>query len=369
VALRMRKSFSLGKGVRMSVGKSGVGVSFGGKGLRYSVHSSGRRRTTVGIPGTGLSYSSTSGGARRSYSSAAYARREQLRREKEQQKANELRRNELAVKEFENHIEMITGVHKEFDQAIDWVSIHAEPAPHRPPEPGAGERRARSELERFAPRWYEKWFPSLAEKRKRKLEAALPTAVEADAKEYEEWSSLHTLAKEILEGDVDAYFQVIEEMNPLDDLLEFGSGFEFGANDGRTIEVEFRVKSDQVVPKEMLSLTQTGKLSRKEMTKTKRCDLIQDYVSSCAIRIARDMMALLPVEKVIVHAVEQGLNTSTGYEEEMTVLSVAFERSQLQRLNFDRIDPSDALQHFQCHMKFMKTAGFKPVERVTDGTA
>ena len=64
--IRFRKSVKIAKGVRMSVSKTGFGVSGGGRGARYSVHSSGRRTTTVGIPGTGVSNVSTSGGGRSS---------------------------------------------------------------------------------------------------------------------------------------------------------------------------------------------------------------------------------------------------------------------------------------------------------------
>lgn len=55
---RFYKSKSLGKGMRVSVSKSGLGMSVGGKGMRYSVHSSGRTRKTVRVPGSGLAYQS-----------------------------------------------------------------------------------------------------------------------------------------------------------------------------------------------------------------------------------------------------------------------------------------------------------------------
>ena len=44
----------------------------------------------------------------------------------------------------------------------------------------------------------------------------------------------------------------------------------------------------------------------------------------------------------MVHAVDNILNTQTGYEEERTILSVIFEREVLEKLNFEGIDPSDA---------------------------
>lgn len=55
-------------GARVSLSKSGIGSSFGVKGARYSVHSSGRRTTSIGIPGSGLGYVSSKGGGRRTQS-------------------------------------------------------------------------------------------------------------------------------------------------------------------------------------------------------------------------------------------------------------------------------------------------------------
>ena len=55
------------------------------------------------------------------------------------------------------------------------------------------------------------------------------------------------------------------------------------------------------------------------MTKTRYFELQQDYVSSCILRIARDLFALLPLIMVIIHAYHQ-LNTETGHEERILIL-------------------------------------------------
>lgn len=59
---RMRKSLKIAPGVRMTVSKSGIGTSVGGRGARYSVHSSGRRTVSTGLPGTGMGYVKTTSG-------------------------------------------------------------------------------------------------------------------------------------------------------------------------------------------------------------------------------------------------------------------------------------------------------------------
>jgi hypothetical protein len=62
MSIRFRRSVKIARGVRLSASKTGFGVSAGIPGARYSVHASGRRTTTVGIPGSGVSSVSTSGG-------------------------------------------------------------------------------------------------------------------------------------------------------------------------------------------------------------------------------------------------------------------------------------------------------------------
>ena len=77
--MRFRRSIKLGKGVRMNVSKGGLGLSVGGRGARYSVHSSGRRTTSVGIPGSGLGFVSTSkSGGRRASGGGSRSRRQQV---------------------------------------------------------------------------------------------------------------------------------------------------------------------------------------------------------------------------------------------------------------------------------------------------
>lgn len=71
MGFRLYKSVRLGKGVRLNLSKSGVGVSLGPSGLRYSVHSAGRRTTSVGLPGSGVSYRTTRGGSQSRSRSAA----------------------------------------------------------------------------------------------------------------------------------------------------------------------------------------------------------------------------------------------------------------------------------------------------------
>ncbi|MDR3305375.1 MAG: DUF4236 domain-containing protein [Clostridiales Family XIII bacterium] len=57
MGFRFRRTKKILPGVRLNVGKRGVSMSFGPKGMKHTISTTGRTTTTVGIPGTGLSYS------------------------------------------------------------------------------------------------------------------------------------------------------------------------------------------------------------------------------------------------------------------------------------------------------------------------
>lgn len=366
MGFRFRKSIKIAPGVRLNVGKKSTGISFGGKGMRYSINSSGRRTASVGIPGTGLSYVSTNASGR-SYKTKAYQTNQRLKSiEKAIQKEQEIELAKFEVELFENKCELLKSIHKECDDEVDWTSIASSHPPFQVGDTGPKEKEAIRNYENYKPKFFERLFKK-EESIRTQLAEKIEMAKVEDQKDYEEWEELLELAKKVLVGDIDTYFRVLEEMDPLADLAEFGSGFEFSTDDPSYMEVEFDVHSDKLIPKEEKKLTKTGKLSTKPMTKTRYFELQQDYVCSCIIRIARDLFALLPLDTVIIHAYDEALNTETGHEERRLIVSIKIERAKLNTLNLDNIDCSDAMNNFEHNMRFLKTKGFVGVEKIITG--
>lgn len=61
MGFRFRKSMKIAPGVRLNFNKGSTSVTFGGRGAKYTVSSSGKKTASVGLPGTGVSYSTTVG--------------------------------------------------------------------------------------------------------------------------------------------------------------------------------------------------------------------------------------------------------------------------------------------------------------------
>lgn len=330
MGFRYRKSINLG-GVRLNLSKSGIGMSVGGKGFRYSVNSKGRATTTYSIPGTGLSWSRSQSLAPSKKSSSGTSALSQV----------QIRQNQQAADEYEQYLQTIENLHQTSVKPADWNRIAQMPAPFTEGKPGPKEMAAREKLQDFRPNFLERAFGGNGDTRKAELEEKVSQARQEDLEDLEAWKSSHELAQAILEKDPQAYPFALDECGALQELSDYCTDFDFSIINAEEVSVEFDVHSREVIPAEERTLTKTGKLSVKQLTKTKYYDYLQDYVCSCAIRVARDLFAVLPVGTIIVSVEDVVLNTATGHDEPSCILSVQFERGQFEKTNFSRIDPSD----------------------------
>ncbi len=302
MGLNFRKSITLLKGVKLNLSKGGPSLSFGRSGLRQSINLKGTGRTTIGIPGTGIYYSKQT-----------------------------------------NVKNLVKKGKEKLDEMSEKKKAKAAGAEALPAAAGAGAAAKGAKASKGAAA-------------KAPARSASP-AVNPDLEQNQQLVA-------DLAGNIDSYFKVIAEAGPFDDLLEYGSSFEVGTDDPSILEIEFRVMSDQVIPQNKLSLKANGDLVEKPFTKSEYNDLVQDYVASTILRVARDSFALLPIQKVLIHAVDSQLNTATGNEDVITIVSVMIKRDALMTINFERIDPSDCLAGFEINEKFKKTSGFAPVDRL-----
>lgn len=366
MGLQFRKRIKICKGVNLNITKSGVGISVGTRGARYSMHSSGRRTATVGIPGTGLYYTKNLANAKKKTDKkdTAATKKNTSAKATAADAAQQTREAAEAFEQYENYIEFIRNVHRGCDIAMNWQVIANRPLPFAAGEKGPKELKAQQDYDNYRPSLAEQIMKKMEQERRAELQAAIEEARKQDAEDLAEQTESKEFAKRIIAGDLDAYCEAIENADPFAELAELGSDFEFGTDDPARMEIEFTIKAKDIVPETQLSLTKTGNLSEKAMSKTAYYDIMQDYVCSCSIRLARELFAAVPVDTVTVHAVDIVLDTATGHDTEATILSVEFDRNRFLDINFDRIDASDFVCSFPHNMKFAKTTGFKPVDRL-----
>lgn len=302
MSLKFRKSIQIFPGVKLNLSKSGLSLSLGPRGLKYTISTSGKSTATIGIPGSGLSYSKTL--------SKAFQTKKKSSGPIEHTEANEAQ-----LIEYQNYVTYITHLHLYADEVLHWSAQ----GPSRLPEISADESSASHYVQ-------------------------LSTSAE----------DLSNLSGKVLLGDLDAYEQVLRAYLPLQDLAEFGSGFDIAFIDAKKAVVYFDLNLKDVIPQEKLSLTPTGKLSRKALPKGEQKSIADDYIASAALRVALDLLALLPLNLVQVVARDNAISPITGHDTQTVYLDVAIDKKTLASLNLETIDPSSALQNFSITTSLLK---------------
>ena len=119
------------------------------------------------------------------------------------------------------------------------------------------------------------------------------------------WAFYHKHAQKVLDGDLDAYTEVLQKANPLGELTEYAENITMRAPSADRLESCFVCKKEQ--------LEKNRKL----------------YLAAMGLRIARDLLACLPVDEVSV----------TGEDEGTVIFSATYTRQQLLHRNFVFTDP------------------------------
>lgn len=304
--------------------------------------------------------------------------RELERQQKQYAKMQELEQAAYEVEVFENHIEIIQSVHKECSDPIEWEKIAISKEPQKPENTQTHEKEARLKVKNYSPGIVDKIFKK-TESKKKKLEDNIGDAIKKDESEYNaaisdwdekvrDWKESVSLAKQLLAGNEQAKINAIKELNPFSELSTLGSNISVKTGANGIIEATIHVHGEEIVPSEAKSLLKSGKLSVKKMPIGTFNEIYQDYVCSCSLRVAKEILAIIPDQFVVVTAIDEMLDSKTGHLEKTPILSVYISRKTINSLNMNNIDPSDSMSNFNHNMSFKKTKGFEPVQSIDTST-
>jgi hypothetical protein len=299
-------------------------------------------------------------------------RRELERRAKEHAKLTAAEQARLEVETHENHLEVLLSVHKEQGQTWDWLALAATLAPVCPQQFPRHEFKLRQDLEVLAAKDTDtsqvQARDAAVEQARLRDEQDYQNALRSYGEEKAERQKMSSLARRILEGEPKAYTEALSELSPFAEISDLGSSIHFTVHNAKLLESVLKINGRQAIPSEVKALTATGKVSVKSMPKARFHEIYQDYVCSCVLRVAREVFALLPVESLLITASADILDPRTGQTVEQPVLSAAIPRAVLARLDFDRIDPSDAMENFLHRGDFKASRGsceFNPITPLT----
>lgn len=315
MGLRFRKSVKICNGLRLNFGKTGASVTVGSGPFKKTFNTNGNVTTTVGLPGTGIYWTETERG-----------------RSKNNRSVSGSRQTRETLPSQSSDYQVPPAVDAYFTQGVAEDIYAMDITGPATPVTASGKPSIASRFNTDVVSSSSDPVTNIAKlsandiKRIYLYEDAPVDWTEiiagATADDLLMDPGVHSyclqMAPRILSGDVDAYLEVIERMRPVDDLALYSGDFEFGTDDANYIEVEFATKPERVL---------------RDGTSD---DMLEEFVSAVAVRVARDLFALLPVSKVLVHVEING----------DTVLSVIFSRNQLYRLSFRNENASSIVKVF-----------------------
>lgn len=178
----------------------------------------------------------------------------------------------------------------------------------------------------------------------------------------EEMSQLAYLLKDdgvSVSDKIDGFIEKLEL--PIDVELDYDYD-----EKSKSLYVDLLLPSIEIMPNRKAALLATGKPSVKSKTKY---ELNNDYMT-CVVGVAFFIASALyntttSIDKMLVNGFSTRISGATGNMEETAIYSVVFNREQFSQINYQKINPVDALTAFPCHIDLLKTMEYKSIQPFT----
>lgn len=280
---------------------------------------------------------------------------------------------EGAVDDWQQYITELIELHRGASKRIDWIKLSEKRPPSEPFVDESPMRNAEGLVASFKPSFRDIFLGGskrrLAQLNKEleKQKQLVQTKREEARNEYQsqltEWEEDKEFAKRVINLDTDAVNDVVKEY--LQEVKETILAKRISVSlYEQSVVVDITALDHSVVPSFRLKQLASGKLSQTSMPKGEANEIYKKYLASLTIRAAADIFSILPIQQVYVNSLAPLLNKATGHIEDQTIISCFFVRPTLEALNFERLDPFEALANFVHNVSYKKTSGFAPVEQL-----
>ncbi len=353
MGFNFRKRIKVGKLFNINIGKSGASISVGTKGIRQSINTKGRGRTTLSIPGTGLSYTKT-------YSAKPLIKK--MERKDLFKPGEDNQAPMVEVQEFNEDLQILTNLHQNIDYEtnLDWKKILEEEPPFEKGEMGPNEALALEEIKKNQKGLFNRILNF--GKKSQINERMQAEAKEKDLLLYKAYENLQILARKINDGTKEEFLAVLKDLKISELLSGFVDSMEFSYTDEDSLKVDMVVSVDDFIPKSYKTLTPTGKLSVKTYTKTDYYEISSQFISGLILKTVRDLFQLLPIADVFVNLILSENDELSQRKEKRLIYSGFFSREMVENMrDFDK-NPFDLITDFPHEVKFVKTRGFRTIE-------
>jgi len=179
------------------------------------------------------------------------------------------------------------------------------------------------------------------------------------------WERKRVMGKRLLSGEEAAFVEALSEFSYLEAVAQLGATIDVTVHSAKAVEIDVRCNDVTIIPAATKTLSSTGKVSEKAIPKAQAQGIYQDHVCSALLRVAREAFAVLPIGLVLLHGRAIVHDSARGADNLEAIYSVFISRGEFEVLDFERLDPSDAIESFPHRGDFKnsrKSGAFKPIK-------
>lgn len=241
--------------------------------------------------------------------------------------------DDAAIIAYNEYIHLLLSVHEGCSEVLDWDGFTSEQEPVAPVFWPLWENEAQFDLMKYKP----SFLDVVTGQDRRKIRSLREKLVEARAddieihlfnqKNYfrnkEDWERIQVIKNGIKKSDPAAYKAAIDFFDPYAKITHLGSSLIYDIRNDH-VKIDVYIDGVEIVPEYALTQTVSGNLIINPLTLERFNEIYRDYICSCALFLARETFALLPVGYVYVNVMQNLLHTLDDDTENKPVLSVKF---------------------------------------------
>jgi ribosomal 50S subunit-associated protein YjgA (DUF615 family) len=279
-----------------------------------------------------------------------------------------------AVKTYNEYIRSLRTVNDVEVTTPDWHSFAAEPHPKLPVKEATHQLEAEYNLNAYVPKWidYLTWQhrKKITDLSDRIAAARLEDDLVYNAKlkqfrnDVSDWKQVQSITKGMTERDPETYQYALDFFNPFAAILCAGLQIKCECYREHLI-VQIQLDAGKVIPAFTLSKTAKGKLLNTDMPANDYNQLLKDFVCGCVLRVARETLAILPVDFVIVNVDAQLMNKVQSSTAHRSILSVRYNRKDFVKQYVQKAMPVISIANIPHRIAYSDQEGFLPVEVLT----
>jgi hypothetical protein len=260
-------------------------------------------------------------------------------------------------------------------QILDWHDIANQPPPVAPEYVPRHEYSARRALAEFKPSLFVTAL-GLAERKHQRLIRSVGEGKRKDEEEFEKnqktyektlvaWEEEVRFASALISGNKRLLIDLVERKNPFESIPEIGKEVYVSLSSEAVLHAEVTVHDIKIVPEEHLALLKSGRVSVRKMSLSRRLTIYREYVCSVVVRVAVELLKLLPLDTCIVTVKASSTGLLAEEEDRQPIVSAYITRRTLFSFELKSANAVAIVKHFAHNMKFDKSKGFRGVQLVT----